>query len=255
MPKEDLKENLIKLGLTKAEIEVYFYLLSHGSQSIQEITKETKLPRSTINLTIEKFLADNIVRFYMVGKRKNYVIEDPENLINLITKQEREMQLKKAAFQQLLPKLDTIHFLKSQGDIKVEFLEGEEGFKKQYLKTLELKKGQEILRFGVSSEKFTILPEFLREYRDEKNKKGIRTRLLLPEGELAKMVQGDDKNDLRETRFLDKKTYDPKGMITIWDNKLSFTAWDKKLKTIIIDSEPMAEIMRSIFETCWKSEK
>ena len=255
--KNDLKTSLKNLGLTPAEAEVYLFLLNGGVASAQEITKAIKLPRSTIVLAINNLLEQELIYYYIKGKRKNFVAQDPEMLINIVRKKELEFNLKKTEIRKLIPELQNIGIIRPAEDIKTEIFNGEEGFKKAYNLTLAQKKGGEILRFGISSAKFTVLPDFLRGYVKAKNKKLITTKLLLPEDnkDLLRSVMADDHNDLRETRILDKRLYNPNGNIAIWNDCVAFISWEKNLSVVLIKNKSIAEMLRMIFNTCWQSAK
>jgi sugar-specific transcriptional regulator TrmB len=252
-----IKDSLKKLGFTKAEVEIYLALLAGGSLAVQHLVEATKLPRTTIVLALDKFLEENIASYYVKGKRKYFVVRDPAQLLNLLTRKESEIYLKKMQIEKIIPELEALHYLKSQGAIETEFLQGEEGFKKIFNATIDQKKKGEILRFGVDPKMFNVLPDFLKEFVKEKNKKLITTKLLLPNSdpEFIKAIKGEDKNDLRETRALDPEIYNPPGNIAIWEDNVAFIAWDKDLHIMHVKNRLFYQMMRMIFMACWESAK
>ncbi|MCX6798001.1 MAG: hypothetical protein NTX66_02170 [Candidatus Falkowbacteria bacterium] len=253
----EIKDNIKKLGFTRAEIEVYLTLLAGGSLAIQNLAKATKLPRSTIVLALNKFLESNIISYYVVGKRKYFTVKGPEQLLNLLARKENEIYLEKMQIEKIIPELEALHYLKRQGAIEIEIFQGEEGFEKIYNATLEQKNKGEILRFGIDPKMFNILPNFLRDYVKIKNKKLITTKLLLPNSDpkFMKAIKDGDKNDLRETRVLNPKIYNPSGNIAIWAGKVAFIAWDKDLHILLIKNQLFYQMMKMIFMTCWNSAK
>ena len=95
--------------------------------------------------------------------------------------------------------------------------------------------------------------DFLKDYIVKKNKKKITTRMLLPKDAagLHLEIKNNDKNDLRETRFLNEHTYNPNGNIAIWENNVSFISWDKEFHVIVVKDKYFAEMMRMIFNSLW----
>ncbi len=253
----EIKEALKKLGFSKAETEVYLTLLPGGSLSIQNLAKTTKLPRTTIVLALDKLNRENIISYFLNGKRKYYIVRNTNNLLNLLAKKENEILLEKIQIEKIIPELDALHYLKEQGGIKTEAFHGEEGFKKIYNETLKQKNKGEILRFGVDPRIFSILPAFLQEYKKAKNKKLITTKLILPESDsdfISELKKGN-KGDLREIRVLDPKIYNPLGNIAIWADCVAFIAWDKDIHILLVRNKLYYQMMKMIFLACWNFSK
>lgn len=246
-----LQKNLEKLGLSEAETAVYLFIIKNGASSVQTITDAVALPRSTVNLSVEHLVENGLVSFFTRGKRKNYVPRNLDSLMNYLIPEEQAIQEKKKTVLSLMPDLESIFYLRPTGASNVEFFEGEDGLKKLYEMTLE-NSSKEILRLSVASEKFNFIPDFLRAYVEKKNKKGIKTRLLLPDTEFSKSVSVGDTKDHRTTRFLDKDVFNPDVAVAIWDENVALTAWDKRLKTTLLKSKVHADFFRSVFEILWK---
>lgn len=255
MNKDNLEKRLIEAGMSEAEAKVYLMLLSKPSMSIQEITDAINIPRSTVSVAIDKLLSVGVISSFTYGKRKNFAIKSVDAIENYIADAEREIQARKAGLGQLISSLRQSHFLSSGSSVELEVLRGEEAYKELYTRALKLKAGEEVLRINVESEKFIFAREFFREYSQQKNKKKIKTRLLLPESALGKGVQERDKIGFRETRFLPRNIYNPDAAISIWSDTVSLTVWDENLETVVVHSKQLVDIFRSIFELLWKNAK
>lgn len=253
MKNEKFEKILTSLGLTKSETVVYFLLLQKGFKSIPEISKESKLPRSTVVLSVETLVKEGLIRYYISGKRKNYLANEPKDILNLFSKLENDINLKKIEVNKIIPELESLYYVKPGQEAGVEKLNGEAGFRKAYEMTLNQKDGGEILRFGVSVNKFSFFNDYLEEYVQKKNKKNIKTKLLIPKDDkgLYLDVKKNDDKDLRETRFLDDKKYNPQGNVAIWENNVSFISWDKEFHITIIKDKNFADMMRMIFNSIW----
>ncbi len=243
--------------MSEAEAKVYSVLLSRPSMTIQEVTNGTKLPRSTVLLALEKFSRTGVIDEYMHGKRRNFVLRSPQMIENFVDEQAKELEAQRANLANLVGDIKKSHFLSFASGSQIEILRGEEGFKDLFNRILRLKKGEEVLHLGVESEKFFFYPEFLKWYVSEKNKRGIRSRLLLPDSALGTSVKFKEKQakDLRETRFLSKKLYNPDCTISIWGECVSFTTWNENLEIVIMESRVAVDILRSMFEVLWQNAK
>lgn len=247
--KSPVAKKLNDLGFSEAEALVYIFLVNNGASSIQTVTDAVALPRSTVNLSIETLVKRGIVSFFTRGKRKNYVPRPLENLMNYLIPEEEAVQKKKKTILSLIPDLESMFYLKTANS-EVEFLEGEEGLKKLYNLTLE-NSSKEILRLSIASEKFNFIPEFLKDYVERKNNLSIKTRLILPRTEFSKTLTEGDQKDNRETRFLDRKMYDPDIALVLWDENVAITTWDKSLKTTLWKSKMHSDFFKNIFEILW----
>lgn len=251
----NLVKKLIAAGMSDTEARVYVALLARPSMTIQEVSDMAGLPRSSVMLALERFSTNGVIDEYVHGKRRNFVVRDPKMIEHLVDDKMKDLELQKANLSNLISNIKNSHFLTTAKGAQIEILKGESGFKDIYERTLKLKKGQEILRISVEAKKFFFYPDFLKKYLTEKNKRGIKTRLLIPEGEMAKDVRNRDNFDLRETRFLSKKLYDPNCAITIWSDFVAFTVWDENLETTVIKSKQVVDILRSVFELLWLNAK
>lgn len=247
---EDIKTKLLTLGFSEAESLVYLFLVKNGAASIQTITDAVGLPRSTVNLSVEKLVEGGLVSFFMTGKRKNYVPRELSNLMDYFIPEEQAIQNKKRSVLALIPELESIFYLQAKSAGNVEFLEGEDGFRRLYELSLDCA-DKEILRLSIASEKFNFFPEFLQEYVKRKNEKGIKTKLIVPDSEFSRSLVDGDTKDNRETRFLDKNLYNPDIAVAIWDGYVAMTVWDKNLRTILLKSEIHAAFFKSIFNILW----
>jgi sugar-specific transcriptional regulator TrmB len=254
---ESLEKFLLSLGLTKSEVSVYLTMLQKELVQIPEICKTAGLPRSTVVISLENLLKEGLVRYYIKGKRKNYIANEPKEIFNLLAKKEAEISLKKIEINKIIPDLESLFYVKSGVGAIVENLSGETGFKKAYEMTLDQNAGSEILRFGLSIKKFSFFSEYLKEYAKRKNEKKIKTRMLIPKDDarLFVEVKEDDKNDLRETRFLDEKIYNPQCNTAIWGDYVSYISWDKEFHTTIIKDKYFAEMMKMVFKVIWENNK
>ncbi len=241
--------------MSEAEATVYAVLLTRPSMTIQEITNDTKLPRSTVVIAIQKLVRTGTIDEYAYGKRRNFAVSSIDTIDRYVIEDEKMIEARKAHFGQLLPDIRKLHFLAASQGMKVEMLKGKEDFKNLYNRTLQLKRGEEILRLNVDAEKFIFFRDFFSDYAKEKFKRKIKTRLIMPEGDKSRDVQKRDEQRFRETRYLPKKLYNPNASIMIWGSYVSLTAWDENLETIVVESRQLVDIFRSVFELLWQNAK
>ena len=68
---DTLHNNLITLGLSDEEIQVYLAALEHGSISVLEIAKATNIPRTTVYLLIDSLVKHGLLKLMVKGKKRH----------------------------------------------------------------------------------------------------------------------------------------------------------------------------------------
>ncbi len=250
---EEIKQTLSEIGLDRTQIQVYMLLLKKGLLSIQDITNELKLPRSSIHLACEGLLARGVINVSISGKRRNFYIEQPKNIENFLTQKENEIKAHKLALGSILPKLTAFYAVSNESEpIDIEELHGEDGFVETFYRSLNQPKDGEVLRFGGDPTLFTVARDRLVKYRKEREKKRIFSRMLQPKSPFSEEEIKDAKLKMREVRILPKEIYDPKLQMSVWADNLAVTVWDKGLHSVMIRNKAIADFMRQMFEIAWK---
>lgn len=81
-----------QLGYSPKEAKVYLALLGLGEAHISDIAEKVKMPRSTVQIIVERLHEDGLVNFYIMRRYKYWVAEKPENLLEMIKKRERVIE-------------------------------------------------------------------------------------------------------------------------------------------------------------------
>lgn len=249
---KDIKDSLKQVGLDLAEQQVVMYLLANNMKTIQDITNELRLPRSSVQLACENLFERGVLRIDMLGKRRQFYIDQAKDIENYVLFDENKLLSNKQVLKKILPKLSNIQ-IKNHGvePIVVQELSGENGLVEVFYRSLEQKIGGEVLRFGGDPEKFTVAREKLKEYREKRTKKKIFTRLLIPDSQYTSNEAKDARFKMRDVRFLSKETYNPEIHASVFDEHFTITVWDKGLHSVIIKNQKFANFMKQLFEIAW----
>lgn len=251
---QEIKQTLASIGLDRTQTQVCVLLLRKNMLGIQDITNELKLPRSSVQLACEQLLERGVLKVSTNGKRRIFYIEHPKSIKNYLVFEENKITTHKSSLENILPRLTAL-FPTAIGSesIDVQHLEGEEGFVETFYQSLEQPKDGEVLRFGGDPQYFTVARDRLKKYREERMKKRIFARIILPSSRYSEEEVKDSKFKLREFRFFAKELYDPKVNVSIWQDKVSYTVWDAGLHSVIIQNKAVAEFMKMMFEIAWSS--
>lgn len=80
------------LGYTSREAKVYLTALSLGECTVSDVAATLKLPRTSVQLIVEKLHADGLLQFYVMRRYKYWVAENPARLLALLEKREECMR-------------------------------------------------------------------------------------------------------------------------------------------------------------------
>jgi len=249
---KEIKNVLSEIGLDRTESQVYILLLKKGLFSIQEISNELKLPRSSVHLACENLLSRGVIKISKTGKRRNFYIEKPKDIENFINYQENKIQTNKLAISSVLSQLTALYVTSKETEpIDIEELEGEDGFVETYYRALRQPKNSEVLHFGGDPSIFTRGRSRIKKYTEKRMKKKIYSRLLLPNYEFSKNEIKEAKFKMREVRILKKEIFNPKVNASVWQDHIAITIWDKGLHSVIIRNKAIADFMKQLFEIAW----
>lgn len=89
---------LEQLGYSPKEAKVYLTSLTMGEAHVSDIADKVKMPRSTVQVVIDRLHADGLMNFYVVRRYKYWVAEDPTILL-------KKLREREAAVEESIPRL------------------------------------------------------------------------------------------------------------------------------------------------------
>jgi len=103
-----INEKLKKLGFTDKEIEVYLGILKNGKITPADLASYTKINRTTVYSVAKELVKKGVVAEDLSGASAYLVALPPEDLENLVLKQEKEIKEKKKVIDQTVKELKKI---------------------------------------------------------------------------------------------------------------------------------------------------
>lgn len=89
------------LGYSAKEAKVYLAMLSLGECHVSDIASKVNIPRTSVQIILDKLYKDGLVNFYVMKRYKYWVAENPERILANLAK-------KQTIVQENLPKLVTL---------------------------------------------------------------------------------------------------------------------------------------------------
>ena len=246
------KQDLLKIGFTNNEAEVYLILLELKEAKAYDITKYVAISRSHVYDSLNNLLNKGVINYIIKNKKRLYRITDPRKLLNILEEKEEEIQKQKDDLNK------EIELLKEEDKIstsKVEVYEGVEGIKyilDDVIRDGIDKKFKEILVMNsFSKEEFVkSVPEYI--WNRFWN---LREKYKIPSRQLFTKEKTITKHPYVKTKVLPKEYFNNKVVHSIYGNKMIYFIFALKPLVIKIESEEVAELYKNQFELLWRIAK
>jgi len=245
------KEVLIKnLGLSDKEAAVYEAILEIGSSTIQPISKQSGIKRTSIYYFINHLVELGLVEVAKVRGRLCYKALPPTRMISL-------QQQRLAELQESLPQFMSIYNV-STNKPKISYYEGPEQIKNIVLEETRCKK--EALYIWPAKDVMDSIggTEFMEILDRRRKENGTFLKLIRFRDKEIPFYRFDqtEKQDLREIRYAPAGTTFPMAIAIYDTGKVGFLTTRKEGFGIMIESEELVQAMRFLFELFWEqSEK
>lgn len=250
MTESPIKTQLLALGFSEKEANVYLALLGLGKGTVSQIGLKAGINRTTGYDILADLVRKGLVNISGKEPKQEYVAENPAKILELLKRQSEKIQTQLKQAEELVPQLKSIHNIADRPQIK--FYEGTEGVEQVYEDTLTAH--EPIRAYANVDDMHKALPHYFPRYYKRRVKKGIAIKAIIPSNEAGTDRAAQDKAELRESALVpaDKYYFSPE--INIYDNKVMIASWREKLG-IIIESQEIADAMKRIYELAWAEAK
>lgn len=232
------KDKLTDVGLGKSEADIYLALLGLGKSTVTKLTQKTGIHRTYIYDVIEKLKEKGLVNQIKEENKQWFQVADPERI-------KEYLQEKVNLIEELLPELEKIKNA-SKEDTTVEVYKGKEGVK-TILNDI-IRAGKEYFAIGAIKQFEEILPIASKQFVANVNKKGMKGKGILEEGEEVLKARNE------EFRFLPKEYIFLSSML-IYADKVALFIWKEPYIQILIRNRDVTKSYLTQFNLLWKIAK
>lgn len=233
---------LTDLGLSPEEASLYLALLKLGGSRASALAKDVGLKRTTVYPILKSLAQKGFVTMYYRQNRQYYYADKPNRVAHFYEK-------KIHAFEAMIPAFETLGKTQLQST-GLRFIETLPELKKFYAEILEEYKNKNYFIIGSSRAWEGLEPEFFIQYRKDRAKHKIKTRLLLTADSYGHSPT--DPKLLRTIKFLPKK-YIFKSTIDIYKDKVLIVSPELSSLAVVIQVPAMVDVFKSVFEVLWDS--
>lgn len=247
-----LEKYLQDLGLTDKEAVIYLSMLQVDSATALDLSKKTKINRSTVYVVIESLAKKGLVSETTVGKKTQFQAESPERLETYFEKRKLQFEEQEKRLADIIPEIKSIQRNSGERPV-VKYFEGSEGIISSSIEIVGDKSdtSQEMYLVYPKDDLKDIFNESeLLKLRQIRLSKNIKTKVLYTSKE------GERPSDSTGERIkIDGSKYPISCDVAIYSDKVRISILGKKLSSIFIKSKDFADTMRSLLNIIIDSKK
>lgn len=238
--------DLISLGFSHHEAEVYLALIDIGQTGAGEIIKKTGLHRNIVYETLDKLITKKLVVKIFRKNVAQFQLTSPNHIIE-------NAKAKLELAESLIPELV------DRADVKQEIIiwDGLEGFRKFMLKYMdEIEDGGIYYVLGSIGDRWwELMGEAAKSYQRIKTKKHLSWKMVaFSESVLDRRSMDANSSDLDEIRLLLQSSIPPANM-TIWNDSIALVTVIPPYSVIEIKNKALSEGYLTYFNAMWDQAK
>ncbi|MEI8249003.1 MAG: helix-turn-helix domain-containing protein [Candidatus Taylorbacteria bacterium] len=240
-----LEKYLQEIGLNEKEAVVYLFLLTVDGSSVLDISKKTKINRSTTYIVLESLAKKGLVSETTIGKKTHFQAEQPERLETYIEQRKILLEEQSKKLKDIIPQIKSVQRESGEKPI-VQYFEGKEGIFALNESLFKDNEEKEPVAYSVYSKNLLdeVFPEQERaRFKKERIKKNIKNKTIYT------WTNGKIPTDAMSDRVkLDASKYPIYCDISILGDRIRIGILGKKLSGIFIKSPDLASTLKSILD-------
>ena len=231
---------LQNLGLSDQEAGAYLALVKLGGCRPGQVAKEMGIKRTNAYPILQSLAKKGFAVVYFRKNSRFYYAQKPGRVTAIVQK-------KLDHFNDIIPSLNALERKQAQA-IGLRYIETREELEDFYRQILVEYKSRDYRIISSAKGWEGIDPEFFIQYRKDRGRANIKTRLLLSAD--SKEINPGDPKLLRDYKYLGSK-YKFSSSIDIYDDKILIVSPDLQALAVVLEIPPMVDVFKSIFEALW----
>ena len=237
-------KQLMQLGLSKKEAQVYIALLEIGRATAYKVAKQAGLKRPTVYLLLEELRKKGLVSKVPHAKNQIFIAKNPEEFFAEI---EYSLSQARRTLPELLAK-------RIQNNISTQLFEGKHELEQALEYHREELAEQELLAFYGAPINGKKVPDMYHRHAQALRDQNTHVRVFAPDDESLKIFRDKDKEYGQDAVYLPKEKYFPRVSVEVGQN-LSKIFLHGVSQALVIENKEFATFMRQVFELIWEKEK
>lgn len=249
----EVKNFIANLGFTPQEVNIYLTLIQHGTLTILELSRHTKINRTTLYRRLENLKNQNLIELIIDDKKTLVKAAEIDQLEFLLKDKQEKINNLNNAFPNIKNFL-TSQIGLNQSETKVLFYRGQAGIKTMIWHTLRAK--NTVFGYTYRNMNEIVGKKFTTRWREE----FISRKLILNDIFSDQYLKSIDKyqsdhylNNRFESRYLPDKILTIDCQTDIYNDVLAYYNWHEgEVFGVEIYNQKIAKLQKQIFEIIWQ---
>lgn len=252
MNKNQIIENLLKLGIEEKASNLFVSLLETGPQTPLSLSRNTNINRTTIYRELEKLKESGLIEEILEENTTLFQASDPNSFNLLIVQKENEISRMKSQLPTLLSQISQITPISP--NTKVLYYRGQKGIQQLLWNTLKAKDEQ--VGLGYTDWNDAAGRSFAEEVRHEYVQRRIYLREILNQKTSGYTDSKDFLDKFYRGRCISPKILTIKHDTYIYNNVFAYMHYyNKEYFGVEIHNQEIANTEKQVFEILWKMAK
>lgn len=235
---------LQEIGLNEKEAALYLALLEVDNASVIDLSKKTKINRSTAYVVLEGLMKKALVTEVQVGKKVHYQAEAPERLETFVEHQKIVFEERSRRLADIIPQIKSMQREQGQRPV-LKYFDGREAAINSNRDFFNAKDKEGVGYFVFNRDLIEEIfdPREIQEIQKIRPNKNIRGKSLYVSTQTTLLS-----NDMTERKKIDGNAYPVLCDVSIYEDRVQFVTLGKKVSSIFIQSKDVAETLKSLFK-------
>jgi sugar-specific transcriptional regulator TrmB len=242
---QEIIKNLLSIGLSKNESNLYYISLITGPASAIQLAKKIGVTRQMVYLLLPEVERKGLIKRVQIGKRSLYQAADPETIIDIY-----DQYL--GSLKDLVPELKSKQATAAEiPDITV--YENIFSMREWYRKYMEMAAlGDELFVWSTGTSWYELDKSFYQKFIDFQDKTGVTVKIIAPDNTESRALNEPIKSQNRQIRYT-KRWWAKNTEKWVWRDQVCFlTIKENSTNMIVINSRNLAALERFDFENSWR---
>ncbi|MEI7579647.1 MAG: helix-turn-helix domain-containing protein [bacterium] len=246
----DIPTFLKQFGLSEIESKLYLGLLELQETTILELSKYTKLKRTTVHTNIENLIDKGLIIQSKNKLRRSILPETPEKIVMLLEQKKRELNYLETKLPHFIKEIEKIKILeKPTQQTNIKYYQGINGVRSIYK---DVVKTQELRSYVNISKIFEMFPENPQLFPSSAKKGNLKIwKEIVDESSKAMEYIKTFKHHLYQYKFFPKKWNVSLFDYMIYDGNIAIISGYDKVSGVVICNKSSAENAKVIFDMMW----
>lgn len=256
MPRAHIERELVRLGLSPKEAQIYLAALELGPAPVQDFAKQSGVNRATAYVMVESLIERGLMSSVERNGKRLFAAEPPERLARVLKEEEARIIDAKSALEKILPELGVLVQAAPERP-RVRFYEGVDGLEAMRQDFFVGETKHELLLISSADDyhRIAALARRLPHAKRMEYARGSERCIFTSQRSVAELKKIIPSVERVERYRVPHGDFPLSGEIAVYGDKLAMLSYHGKVMGVLVESPFLAQTATSLFNLAWETAK